>query len=203
MREAWYQVVALLLTGLLLAQAPLSAQARPGLKIMIVEGEGAINNIQLGAGKEPTVEVRDESDQPVSGAKVSFALPERGPGGTFFGASRTVTVPTNDQGRATATGFRPNLYEGRFQIQVTAAAGEKTGAAVINQSNSLPTGVVNKVEHKKGLSRGKIIAILVGVGIAAAIVVAASRDDETTTAAATSTPGTSITPGTVVVGTPR
>ena len=174
MREAWYQTVALLLTGLLLAQGPLSAQARPGLKIMIVEGEGAINNIQLGAGKEPTVEVRDESDQPVSVAKVTFALPDRGPGGTFFGASRTVTVPTNEQGRATATGFRPNLYEGRFQIQVTAAAGEKTGAAVINQSNSLPTGGVNKVETKKGLSKGKIIAILVGIGIVAAIVVAAA-----------------------------
>jgi hypothetical protein len=168
---------------------------------MIVEGEGAINNIQLGAGKEPTVEVRDETDKPVSGAKVTFALPERGPGGTFFGASRTVTVPTNEQGRATATGFRPNLYEGRFQIQVSAAAGEKTGTAVISQSNSLPTGGMNKVEAKKGLSRGKVIAILVGVGIVAAIAVAASRDDETTTT--TTTPGTSITPGTVVVGTPR
>jgi len=168
---------------------------------MIVEGEGAINNIQLGAGKEPTVEVRDETDKPLAGAKVTFALPERGPGGTFFGASRTVTVPTNDQGRATATGFRPNLYEGRFQIQVSAAAGEKTGAAVINQSNSLPTGGVNKVEAKKGLSKGKVIGILVAIGIVAAIAVAASGDEET--AATTTTPGTSITPGTVVVGTPR
>jgi len=169
---------------------------------MIVEGEGAINNIQLGAGKEPTVEVRDETDRPVSGAKVTFALPERGPGGTFFGASRTVTVPTNDQGRASASGFRPNLYEGRFQIQVSAAAGEKTGTAVISQSNSLPTGGVNKVAAKKGFGRGKVIAIVVAVGLAAAIAAAASRNDETTTTT-TTVPGTSITPGTVVVGTPR
>lgn len=203
MREAWYQTVALALTGLLLAQGPLSAQARPGLKIVIVEGDGAINNIQLGAGKEPTVEVRDETDRPVAQAKVTFSLPERGPGGTFFGASRTVTVPTNDRGRATATGFRPNLQEGRFQIQVTAAAGEKTATTVINQSNSLPTGGVNKVATgKKGFGKGKVIAILVVAGIAGGIAAAASRGGEETTTATTTT-GTSITPGVVSVGNPR
>jgi hypothetical protein len=196
---AFYQAVAVVLC-LVLVQAPMSAQARPGLKIVVVEGEGAINNIQLGAGKEPVVEVRDETDKPVSGAKVTFALPERGPGGTFFGASRSVTVPTNEQGRATATGFRPNLQEGRFQIQVSAAAGEKTATTVITQSNALPTGGLNKVATKKS-NKGKIIAILVAVGIAAGIAAAASRDEETTTTTATT--GTSITPGVIAVGTPR
>jgi hypothetical protein len=197
---AFYQAVALVLC-LLLVQGPVIAQVRPGLKIVVVEGEGAINNIQLGAGKEPSVEVRDESERPVSGAKVTFTLPERGPGGTFFGASRTVTVPTNEQGRATATGFRPNLQEGRFQIQVTAAAGEKTATTVITQSNALPTGGLNRVAPKKGFGRGKIIGILVAVGIAAGIAAAASRDEETTTA--TTAAGTSITPGVISVGTPR
>jgi hypothetical protein len=197
---AFYQAVAVVLC-LVLVQVPMSAQARPGLKIVVVEGEGAINNIQLGAGKEPVVEVRDEADKPVSGAKVTFALPERGPGGTFFGASRSVTVPTNEQGRAAATGFRPNLQEGRFQIQVTAASGEKTAATVITQSNALPTGGLNKVADKKS-SKGKIIAILVAVGIAAGIAAAASRDEETTTSTTTTT-STSITPGVISVGTPR
>jgi hypothetical protein len=200
MREMLSQSAALVLSGLLAIQAPLGAQARPGLKILVIEGEGAINNIQLGSGREPVVEVRDESDRPVSGAKVTFALPERGPGGTFFGASRTVTVPTNEQGRAAGTGFRPNLQEGRFQIQVTAHSGERTATAVINQTNSLPTGAVNRANGGRGFGKGKIIAILVAAGIIAGIAAAAGGDDK---APATAAAGTSITPGVVSVGAPR
>ena len=200
MRETWIRAVAVGLSSLLLAQGPLSAQARPGLKIVIVDGEGAINNIQLGSGKEAVVEVRDETDRPVSGAKVTFSAPERGPSGTFFGASRTVTVPTNEQGRASATGFRPNLQEGRFQIQVSAAAGEKSATTVINKSNALPSGAVNKVNGKKS-NKGKIIALIVVAAVIGGIAAAAGGDEET--AATTATPGTSITPGVISVGNPR
>jgi hypothetical protein len=195
------QTLAVLLAALLAAQAPLAAQAKSGLKIMVIDGEGAINNIQLGSGKEPVVEVRDQSDRPVAGAKVTFTLPERGPSGTFFGASRTVTVPANDQGRATATGFRPNLQEGRFQIQVTAAAGESTATTVINQTNALPTGGMNRVSGQKGLGKGKVIGILLAAAAVVGIALAA-RDDEAATTP-TTTPGTTITPGVVSVGNPR
>ena len=198
MRERCFQIVALVLCGLLVSSGTLSAQARTGLKILVIDGEGAINNIQLGSGREPVVEVRDDSDRPVAGAKVTFSCPERGPGGTFFGASRNLTITTNEQGRATATGFRPNLQEGRFQIQVAAAQGDKTATTVITQSNALPTGGVNKVvKTKKKFGTGYIIA-LVAAGAIAGIVAGTRGGEETTT-----NPGTSITAGTVTVGTPR
>jgi hypothetical protein len=202
MRGSCARTLAVISSGLLLFNATLSAQGRPGLKIRVVDGEGAINNIQLGSGREPVIEVRDENDKPVAGAKVTFSLPERGPGGTFFGASRNLSLTTNEQGRAAGNGFRPNLQEGRFQIQVTAAAGDQTATAVINQSNILPTGGVNRVvkpNHRFGT--GKIIAVLAAGGIIGAI--AATRGGGSSTSTTTTTPGTTITPGTVSVGTPR
>ncbi|MBI3693685.1 MAG: hypothetical protein HY238_02435 [Acidobacteria bacterium] len=199
MKRRGLQAVAVLLSGLLVG-GPLAAQ-RAGLKILVIDGEGAINNIQLGSGREPVVEVRDEADKPVAGAKVTFSLPERGPGGTFFGASRNLTIATNEQGRAVGTGFRPNITEGRFQIQVTAAQGDKTATAVITQSNVLPTGGVNKVvKTPKKFGAGKIVLLLAAAGIWIGIGATRGGGETTTT---TTTPGTTITPGTVTVGTPR
>ncbi len=200
MRGAGFRTMALFLSCLLFFSATLGAQGR-GLKVLVIDGEGAINNIQTGAGREPVVEVRDESDKPVAGAKVTFSLPERGPGGTFFGASRNVTMTTNEQGRATGTGFRPNLYEGRFQIAVTAQQGDRTATTTITQSNVLPTGGVNRaVNPKKKFGTGKIIALLAAAGIAAGIAATRGGGSETPP---TPVPGTTITPGTVTVGTPR
>ena len=200
MKRRGLQAVAVLLSGLLVS-GPLAAQ-RVGLKILVIDGEGAINNVQLGSGREPVVEVRDEADKPVAGAKVTFSLPERGPGGTFFGASRNLSITTNEQGRAVCTGFRPNITEGRFQIQVTAAQGDKTATAVITQSNVLPTGGVNKVvKTPKKFGAGKIVLLLMAAGIGAGI--GATRGGGETTTTTTTTPATTITPGTVTVGTPR
>ncbi len=194
------RLVSLLLCALLVFEAPMAAQAKPGLRIVVVDGEGAINNIQLGSGREPVVEVRDADDKPVPGAKVTFTLPDMGPSGTFFGASRKVTVTTNEQGRATGTGFRPNLQEGRFQIQVMAAANDQTATAMITQSNSMPVGGVSRTTSaKKRFGTGKIVAIAAAAGIIAAV--AATRDSDETRPATVQ--GTTITPGTVSVGIPR
>ena len=201
MRHRSVRLAAVLLSYLTLFQALASAQTRSGLRVVVIDGDGAINNIQLGSGREPVVEVRDENEKPVAGAKVTFSLPERGPGGTFFGASRNQSVTTNEQGRATGTGFRPNLTEGRFQIQVTATQGDRTGSATITQSNVLPTGGVNRVVNpKKKFGTGKIIAIVAAGAIIAAVAATRGGDEKSTTS---TTPGTSITPGTVTVGTPR
>src|SRR5713226_6643767 len=104
MRGSCARTLAVISSGLLPFNATVSAQGRPGLKIRVVDGEGAINNIQLGSGREPVIEVRDENDKPVAGAKVTFSLPERGPGGTSFGASRNRSRTTNEQGRAAGNG---------------------------------------------------------------------------------------------------
>lgn len=199
MPRAAFRMVVLFLSCLLVFTGSLGAQARTGLKVLVIDGEGAINNIQLGTGREPVVEVRDDNDKPVPGAKVTFSLPEKGPGGTFFGASRNLTITTNEQGRASGTGFRPNMYEGRFQIQVAAAHGDRTATATITQSNVLPTGGVNRAAGKKRFGAGKIIAV-VAVAAIVGIIAGTRGDDEAPRAPV---PGTTITPGTVSVGTPR
>src|SRR5260221_14048777 len=75
-----------------------NAQAAPGLKIVVVQGEGATNNVALGSAQQLVVQVRDETDKPAAGASVTFYSPERGPGGSFFGAYNKLTVATNEQG---------------------------------------------------------------------------------------------------------
>jgi hypothetical protein len=111
-------VLSLLLT--LPATAPLRAappQEPSRLKILVLEGEGAINNIRQRTARDPIIEVQDENNKPVAGAVVTFLLPDRGASGTFANGARSVTVATDAQGRATATGLQPNNVTGNFQIQ--------------------------------------------------------------------------------------
>ncbi|MGO9254928.1 MAG: hypothetical protein ACLQU1_01290 [Bryobacteraceae bacterium] len=148
--------VALLLTAGLMAQAPM-------LNIVVVEGEGAINNIRQRTAREPIVEVQDDNHRPVAGAVVVFTLPTQGAGGEFSGGAHTLTVITDDQGRAVAHGFRPNGVKGQFQIHVNASLNGRTGSININQGNVAGGG---SAAHA-GVS-GKLIAILVVVAAAAA-----------------------------------
>ena len=187
---------AVFLSCLLTCQNVASAQAA-GLNIVVIEGEGAINSIQRGAGKSPIIEVRDENDKPVASARVTFSLPERGPGGSFFGAGNNLSVTTNEQGRAIGAGFRPNSTEGRFQIRVTAVQGDRTGAATISQLNTQSGGDPIKASGK--FWRSKTFAIVVVGAIVGGVVASKAGGDDSTPA----TPGTTITPGTISVGTPR
>ena len=194
------RLAAVLLSWLMVCQDLASAQARPGLKIVVLEGEGAVNNLELGTAGEPVVEVRDENDTPLAGAQVTFSLPERGPSGSFFGSGTNLRVTTDQQGRATGSRFQQNRTEGRFQIRVTAVYGERTGAVDISQSNVLTTENINRVVQANGkFGRGKLIAILTAGAIVG--IVLANRDGNGSST--TTVPGTTITPGTVSVGTPR
>src|SRR5205809_1166002 len=111
-----------------------------GLKIVVVQGEGAENNLRTRNATQPVVEVRDDGDKPVPGAEVVFQLPPAGPGGVFNGWMRTQTARTGPEGRAQANGFVPNDEEGRFNIRVTATSGTKTSSAIIAQTNTRGTG---------------------------------------------------------------
>src|SRR6185436_15590098 len=81
--------------------APQTARGA-ALKIVVVEGEGAVNIIQQKTAVAPVIEVRDRNDQPVSGALVRFAIRQ---GRASFSGARTLSVTTDDAGRATATGL--------------------------------------------------------------------------------------------------
>src|SRR5579862_8981759 len=101
--------------------ASFSAQAQdaaPKLNIVIVEGEGAINNIRQRTAREPIVQVEDENHKPVAGAAVLFTLPRGGATGVFPGGDKTLSIVTDQNGRAVAKGFQPNNVAGKYQIQV-------------------------------------------------------------------------------------
>ena len=55
-----------------LAGAPQAAQ--PALRVVVIEGEDAVNIIQQKTAVRPVVEVRDRNNLPVPGAMVTFSI---------------------------------------------------------------------------------------------------------------------------------
>jgi len=174
--------------------APYQAQVPAKLNIVIVEGEGAINNIRQRVAREPIVQVTDENNRPVAGATVVFFLPKDGPGGTFPGGARNLSVVTGQDGRAVARGLRTNDIAGKFQIQVEATYQGVSATATITQSNAVLAAAAG------GIS-GKLLAIFaIAGGAAAGGVIAATRGGKET-AAPPPTP-TTVSAGTPSVGAP-
>ena len=171
-----------------------------GLKLVVVEGEGALNNVRTKSAVAPVVEVRDDQDKPVAGAEVVFQLPAAGPGGVFSGWMRSQTARTNAQGQAGVTGFTPNDEEGRFNIKVTATAGKRTASVVIAQSNTR-TGSQTPAQAKSARRGWWILGGVIAAAIAGGAY-AASRTGNSTAATAVTNPVTIIA-GPVSVGGPR
>ncbi|MCC6364256.1 MAG: hypothetical protein IT165_12080 [Bryobacterales bacterium] len=185
------------------ARAWAQAQEQPPpskLNLIIVEGEGAINNVKQRSVREPIVQVEDENHKPVAGASVAFLLPGNGASGTFANGSRLLTVMTDQNGRAVMNGFTPNNVAGKMQIRVTASFRGQTATAVMTQTNVLAAAAAG------GIAAGKLIAILAAVGGAAAagVAVAVTRNGGSSPAGPTPTPApTVISPGSPTVGPPR
>jgi hypothetical protein len=185
----------------LVAAGPMPCRAQEaagaGLNIAIVEGEGAINNIRQRTARAPIVQVEDENRRPVAGAAVVFMLPERGATGVFPNGSRTLTVTTDNQGRAVARGIRVNNVQGNMDIRVTASHQGQTATATITQVNSvLAAGAAGA-----GMGLGMKLLIVAGAATAAAVtgaVVATGGNDTPATR-----PPTTVTPGSGNVGAPR
>jgi hypothetical protein len=179
------------------AQAP-----APKLNLVIVEGEGVINNIRQRTAREPIVQVEDENHKPVAGAAVVFLLPNQGAGGAFANGAHTLTVTTNSQGQAVARGFHPNQLQGHFDIHVTASHNGETTTAVIAESNVVGAAAATAVAG--GIS-AKLIVILAIAGAAAAGGAYYATHSGSNGSANSSGATTSIiiTPGTGLVGPPR
>jgi len=171
------------------------------LKIIVVQGEGALNNIRTRSAAPLIVELRDAADKPVAGAEVVFQLPPAGPGGVFNGWMRNQTARTNSEGRAETNGFTPNDEAGRFNIKVTATSGTKSTSIIIAQTNT-PNGAVGtgtKVKSKSNL--WKVLLVVGAAGLAGGIV-AATRGGGSSTPETPPTPIT-ITAGPITIGGPR
>jgi hypothetical protein len=201
---AWHSMLLTLLLLLNLVRSPAWAQQPvTGLRIVVVEGEGAINNIKQRVNRSPVVRVEDVNGRTVAGAAVVFSLPGQGPSGTFPNGSRTLTTNTDAQGQASAVGIRPNNLSGQLQIRVTASFQGQAASAVITQTNAELAG------SSKGLSgTAKVLIVLaIAGGAAAGGVVAATRGGSSSGGGGGGGGGggtpTVITPGTPSVGGPR
>ena len=210
----------------LLALPELFAQG-PQLRVIIVAGEDALNNTLAGTNRDITVEVRGRDQMPVSGATVTFVLPDSGPSGTFPNGQRTIVVDTNNQGRAVAAGIRPNNVAGPMQIRVSAMYLDVIATAVVRQTNvavaiaeppkpapppasAKETAVARPLPaatapapQKQGMSKTtKLVLVLAIVGGAAAggIAVGAKGGSSSSSPGTTPTPPIVITPGTPNVG---
>jgi len=126
---------ALVLTSIIAISVPpgtIQAQRPDGLRIVVIEGEDAVNIIQQKTAVSPVVEVRDRNNLPVSGVAVTFSV--GGQGATFAGGASTLTFTTNAAGQAIATGLTPTAT-GAITINATAVVNGQTIAATITQTN--------------------------------------------------------------------
>ena len=178
----------------------LVAQSSGGLKIVVIQGEGATNNVRSRTATAPVVEIRDTNDKPVAGAEVTFQLPVSGAGGYFNGWLRNQTVRSDASGRAASSGLTPNDEQGRFNIKVTAVEGSRNGTIVIAQSNVSGPGSSASSNGKRS-NWWKYAAVIGGAAIAGGIVAGTRGDDSP---AAVSGPRVvTVTPGVITVGGPR
>jgi hypothetical protein len=176
----------------------LSAQVvpRPKMNIVVIEGEGAINNVSKRESRDLVVQVRDGNRNPITKAAVTFTLPAQGPSGEFFNKARILTTTTDDEGRAVAKGLRPNPLPGKIEVHVNASHQGESARATITQFNMT-------VKGDKGGS-GKWLALLAIAGAAAAGgAVAVTRKGDSSPSSAAAPPLITLTPGAGTVGPPR
>jgi hypothetical protein len=186
------------------ALTAIPANGQEMLNLIVVEGEGAINNIRQRTARETIVQVEDENHKPVAGAVVVFTLPSQGAGGTFANGAQTLTVMTDAQGRAVAQGLRVNRVAGRWQMRVNASLGNRTGTVTVTQSNVAAAAAgAGAAGAAAGISLKTIVIIVAVAGAAAAGgTVAATRGGGGNTATIPAGVSTTISAGTGTVGHP-
>ena len=177
-----------------------TTQAAPMLNLVVVEGEGATNNIRQRTARAPVVQVEDENHKPIAGAIVVFTLPSNGAGGAFANGARTLTMVSDSKGQAVANGFRPNGLKGQFNIHVNASFQGLTATISIAQINAALTA--SGAVASAGVST-KLIVVLAALGAAAAGGAYWATLNGSNTPPATIQPGATIAAGTGTVGPPR
>ena len=135
MRRTTTRAAVSLTAAVLLGAGTATEAARaqePGLRIVVLEGEDAVNIIGQGTAVPTLIEVRDENDLPVSGAAVLFLLGDGGSATLNAGVSQ-VTATTNALGQAAVT-VNP-VATGAVEVSVRAAFEGQSATATIAQAN--------------------------------------------------------------------
>ena len=193
LRTRWAAGATQWLAVLLCAVLARSATTVP--RIVVIEGDGAINNIRLHHAKEPVVRVVDQDGHPIPNVAVTFLLPGKGAGGTFADGQSSLTVMTDENGRAVGHGLRPNGNAGQFEIRVTTSFEGQAATANIMQTNAEPA-------QGGGSSKTILIVALIG-GAAAAGAAVALRGKSSSASTPPTNPGAVISPGNPSFGPPR
>ncbi len=201
-----YRVIAIAVALCLPAAAQAPAPA-PRLNLVVVQGEGVINNIKLRTSRQTIVRVEDENHRPVAGATVTFLLPDQGAGATFPNGAKTFSMTTKADGRATVR-LHPNSVQGNFQIHVNAAFQGQTAAATIVQTNAIAAGVAGGAGAATagtilGVSKAVFIAVVVGAAAVAGGAVAATHSGGGDSGNRPSTATVGLGGGPVTIGPPR
>jgi hypothetical protein len=100
------------------------------LQIQVLEGDGSVYTPGSKAARPLIVEITDEMGRPVTGAAVSFHLPEDGPSGAFVNGLRTDVAVTDEHGRAAPRALVVNRVPGQFSIRIIATKEQATAGTL-------------------------------------------------------------------------
>jgi hypothetical protein len=123
--------------------------ASRGLRIVVIEGEDAVNVIQQKTAVRPLIELRDYNDLPVGGATVTFSI--IGGRASFAGGAQQIAVTTDAAGRAAASALNP-LSNGQVSIRIEAAFQGQTATATVSQTNVATAAEAARVAKQTGSS---------------------------------------------------
>ncbi len=103
------------------------------IQIRVLEGEGAVSIAGAKATRPVTVQIIDETGKPVSGAGVTFRLPEESPTGFFDTGLKSEIQITSADGRASAWGVVWGEAAGPVKIRVTATKDVARAGIIVAQ----------------------------------------------------------------------
>lgn len=199
------QLTAVLLTGVMAAGPAARAQTAeprppasrpagllPTLQVIVLAGDGEVNDIEKKIMAPLVVQVLDLQSRPVEGADVTFRFPLGGATAAFADGQLSRTFRTNADGQTAATGWTANNQAGPVNVRVTAVRGNETGEAVVTMLNGTGGARSRKDAPKRWWNTGWFKALLVaGVAGGAAAGILATRGSE---------PTISVTPGAPSIG---
>jgi len=190
--------VCLLVYTLIAPALPAQTERETNLRIVVLEGDGAINNVRVRPSREPRVRVEDQNEEPLSGVPVTFMAPGFGAGGAFGDGGSSVTVITGEDGEAVAAGFRPNSLVGQFEIRVSASRDGHTARATITQTNAAP---VQEARSKRFIILGLVVGAVAGGAFAATSLGGGGSDPASSARPASTSLG--VSPGSPTFGPPQ
>src|SRR5262249_37735706 len=178
------QMVAVFVSYWLMIESGVAQQSQQpqqpdlGLRVLVIQGNGAQNVVLRNLPVPLAVRVVDRENHPVVRAVVEFTAPESGPSGDFANASNAISLLTDEDGIAIAEPIHANQIEGLYQIQIQASfLGEtaNTYARITNTGRKMSFG-------------NKIVILYRAGGAARASSAARGRGGGSTSGSSNSTP---------------